>query len=422
MSRKVAIIGAGYVGLPLAQVFTEAGNKVLLVDVSAERVRMINEGESYIEDVPSEKLKALVAAGLEATTDYDRLREVDGILIALPTPLSKQREPDLSIVRSAVELIAPRLQKGQVVVLESTTYPGTTREVVLPILEKGSGLVAGRDFSLAFSPERVDPGRTDWTTKTVPKVVGGIDEASTEAAAALYGTAIDTIHRVSTPEAAELTKLLENIFRSVNIALMNELARLCDRMNIDIWEVVDAAATKPFGYMRFEPGPGLGGHCIPIDPFYLTWKAREFDFTTEFIELAGRVNTAMPYYCRSRVSQALNHGSGKSLKDAKILVLGVAYKADISDMRESPSVKLIQLLQGAGAAVSYHDPHVPSFEEHGVALSSVALEPKKYDAVDIATAHSGIDYTQLVADSAVVVDFRNATGRAGVKSEKIWKL
>ena len=422
MSRKVAIIGAGYVGLPLAQVFTEAGNKVLLVDVSAERVRMINAGESYIEDVPSEKLKELVAAGLEGTTDYDRLREVDGILIALPTPLSKQREPDLSIVRSAVELIAPRLQKGQTVVLESTTYPGTTREVVMPILEKGSGLKAGTDFFLAFSPERVDPGRTDWTTKTVPKVVGGINEASTEAAAALYSSAIDTIHRVSTPEAAELTKLLENIFRSVNIALMNELARLCDRMNIDIWEVVDAAATKPFGYMRFEPGPGLGGHCIPIDPFYLTWKAREYDFTTEFIELAGRVNTAMPYYCRSRVSQALNHGSGKSLKDAKILVLGVAYKADISDMRESPSVKLIQLLQGGGANVSYHDPYVPSFEEHGVELSSVPLEPKQYDAVVIATAHSGIDYTQLVADSAVVVDFRNATGRAGVKSEKIWKL
>ena len=383
---------------------------------------MINAGESYIEDVPSEKLKELVAAGLEGTTDYDRLREVDGILIALPTPLSKQREPDLSIVRSAVELIAPRLQKGQTVVLESTTYPGTTREVVMPILEKGSGLKAGTDFFLAFSPERVDPGRTDWTTKTVPKVVGGINEASTEAAAALYSSAIDTIHRVSTPEAAELTKLLENIFRSVNIALMNELARLCDRMNIDIWEVVDAAATKPFGYMRFEPGPGLGGHCIPIDPFYLTWKAREYDFTTEFIELAGRVNTAMPYYCRSRVSQALNHGSGKSLKDAKILVLGVAYKADISDMRESPSVKLIQLLQGGGANVSYHDPYVPSFEEHGVELSSVPLEPKQYDAVVIATAHSGIDYTQLVADSAVVVDFRNATGRAGVKSEKIWKL
>ena len=420
--KRVAIIGAGYVGLPLAQVFTEAGNNVLLVDVSPDRVAMINRGESYIEDVPSEKLGALVAAGLEATTDYDRLRDVDAILIALPTPLSKQREPDLSIVRSAVELIAPRLQKGQTVILESTTYPGTTREVVLPILEKGSGLKAGADFHLAFSPERVDPGRTDWTTKTVPKVVGGIDPASTDAAAAIYGTAIDTIHRVSTPEAAELTKLLENIFRSVNIALMNELARLCDRMGIDIWEVVDAAATKPFGYMRFEPGPGLGGHCIPIDPFYLTWKAREYDFTTEFIELAGRVNTAMPYYCRSRVSQALNHGSGKSLKDAQVLVLGVAYKADISDMRESPSVKLIQLLQGAGAQVSYHDPHVPHFEEHGVELSSVPLDPGKYDAVVIATAHSSIDYKQLVEQSKIVVDFRNATGRAGVKSEKIWKL
>ena len=422
MSRTVAIIGAGYVGLPLAQVFTEAGNKVILLDVSAERVAMINRGESYIEDVPSELLVKLVAAGLEATTDYDRLREVEGILIALPTPLSKQREPDLSIVRSAVELIAPRLQKGQLVVLESTTYPGTTREIVQPILEKGSGLTAGKDFFLAFSPERVDPGRLDWTTKTVPKVVGGIDEASTDAAAALDSSALDTIHRVSSPEAAELTKLLENIFRSVNIALMNELAQLCDRMGIDIWEVVDAAATKPFGYMRFEPGPGLGGHCIPIDPFYLTWKAREFDFTTEFIELAGKVNSDMPYYCRSRVSQALNHGLGKSLKDAKILVLGVAYKADIADMRESPSIKLIQLLQGAGAKISYHDPHVPHFDEHGVKLTSVPLDPPAYDAVVIATAHSGIDYAKLVTDSKVVVDFRNATGRAGVKSEKIWKL
>ena len=422
MSRTVAIIGAGYVGLPLAQVFTEAGNKVILLDVSAERVAMINRGESYIEDVPSELLAKLVAAGLEATTDYDRLREVEGILIALPTPLSKQREPDLSIVRSAVELIAPRLQQGQLVVLESTTYPGTTREIVLPILERGSGLTAGKDFFLAFSPERIDPGRLDWTTKTVPKVVGGIDEASTEAAAALYGSAIDTIHRVSSTEAAELTKLLENIFRSVNIALMNELAQLCDRMGIDIWEVVDAAATKPFGYMRFEPGPGLGGHCIPIDPFYLTWKAREYDFTTEFIELAGRVNSAMPYYCRSRVSQALNHGLGKSLKGARILVLGVAYKADISDMRESPSVKLIQLLQGAGANVSYHDPHVPEFEEHGVLLKSVPLDPGAHDAVVIATAHSGIDYAKLVADAKLVVDFRNATGRADVRSDKIWKL
>ncbi len=284
--------------------------------------------------------------------------------------------------------------------LESTTYPGTTRDEIQPILERGSGLTAGADFHLAFSPERVDPGRVDHTTRNVPKVVGGIDEASTEAAAALYGSAIDTIHRVSSPEAAELTKLLENIFRSVNIALVNELAQLCDRMGIDIWEVVDAAATKPFGFMRFEPGPGLGGHCIPIDPFYLTWKAREYDFSTRFIELAGEVNQNMPYYCRSRVSQALNHGSGRSLKGSRILVLGVAYKADISDMRESPAVKLIELLDNAGAEVAYHDPHVPSFEEHGHVRTSVPLEPAAYDAVVIATAHSGIDYARLVEEAA----------------------
>ena len=378
MHRDVAIIGAGYVGVPLAQVFADAGRSVLLVDVSPERVAQLNRGESYIEDVPSEKLKQLVdERGLRATTDYDELREADAILIALPTPLSKQREPDLSIVRAATEQIAKRLRKGHLVVLESTTYPGTTRDEVQPILEAGSGLTAGVDFHLAFSPERVDPGRIDHTTKTVPKVVGGINEASTEAAAALYGSAIDSVHRVSTPEAAELTKLLENIFRSVNIALVNELAQLCDRMGIDIWEVVDAAATKPFGFMRFEPGPGLGGHCIPIDPFYLTWKAREFDFSTRFIELAGEVNQNMPYYCRSRVSQALNHGSGKSLSESRILVLGVAYKADISDMRESPAVKLIELLQNAGADVSYHDPHVPSFSEHGTELTSQPLDPAR---------------------------------------------
>ncbi len=423
MHRDVAIVGAGYVGLPLAQVFADAGRSVLLVDISAERVAQLNRGESYIEDVPDAKLKQLVEErGLRATTDYDELREADAILIALPTPLSKQREPDLSIVLSATEQIATRLRQGHLVVLESTTYPGTTRDVLLPILEGGSGLTAGVDFHLAFSPERVDPGRIDHTTKTVPKVVGGINEASTEAAAALYGTAIDIVHRVSTPEAAELTKLLENIFRSVNIALVNELAQLCDRMGIDIWEVVDAAATKPFGFMRFEPGPGLGGHCIPIDPFYLTWKAREFDFSTRFIELAGEVNQNMPYYCRSRVSQALNHGAGKSLKASRILVLGVAYKADISDMRESPAVKLIELLQNAGAEVSYHDPHVPSFDEHGTALVSQPLEPGLYDAVVIATAHSSIDYARLVAEAELVVDLRNALGRHGIVDEKVWKL
>ena len=419
----VAIIGAGYVGLPLAQVFAEAGKAVVLVDVSPERVAAIKAGESYIEDVPSERLKHLVDSGLlDATTDYDILRDTDAILIALPTPLSRQREPDLSIVLGATREIAERLRPGHLVVLESTTYPGTTRDDVKPLLEAGSGLKAGVDFHLAFSPERVDPGRTDFTTKNVPKVVGGVNEASTDAAVALYGAAVDTIHRVSSPEAAELTKLLENIFRSVNIALVNELAQLCDRMGIDVWEVVDAAATKPFGFMPFQPGPGLGGHCIPIDPFYLTWKAREYDFTTEFIELAGKVNADMPYYCRSRVSQALNHGAGKSLKGSRILVLGVAYKADISDMRESPAVKLIGLLQNAGAEVAYHDPHVPSFAEHGIHLESALYEPAGYDAVVIATAHSAIDYVQLVDDAKLVVDLRNAVGRHGVTSTKVWKL
>jgi len=419
----VAIVGAGYVGLPLAQVFADAGRKVVLLDVSADRVAQILRGESYIEDVPSARLAELVDnGGLYATTDYDTLAHADAILIALPTPLSKQREPDLSIVLSATEQIATRLRKGHLVVLESTTYPGTTRDELLPILERGSGLVAGEDFFLAFSPERVDPGRLDHTTKTVPKVVGGINDASSDAAAALYGSAIDTVHRVSSPEAAELTKLLENIFRSVNIALVNELAQLCDRMGIDIWEVVDAAATKPFGFMPFQPGPGLGGHCIPIDPFYLTWKAREYDFSTRFIELAGEVNQNMPYYCRSRVSQALNHGLGKSLKGSKILVLGVAYKADISDMRESPAVKLIELLRNAGANVSYHDPHVASFEEDGLTMTSVPLDPHAHDAVVIATAHSSIDYAKLVEDAALVVDLRNATGKAGISSDRIWKL
>ncbi len=420
---EIAIVGAGYVGVPLAQVFADAGRRVVLVDVDARRVERLRKGDSYIEDVPPEKLASLVRdRGLGATTDYDVLREVDAILVALPTPLSKQREPDLSIVLQAGAEIGKRLRPGQLVVLESTTYPGTTRDELCPVLERESGLVAGKDFHLAFSPERVDPGRVDWTTKTVPKVVGGIDEASTDAAAALYGSAVDTIHRVSSPEAAELTKLLENIYRSVNIALVNELAQLCDRMEIDIWEVVDAAATKPFGFAAFQPGPGLGGHCIPIDPFYLTWKAREFDFSTRFIELAGEVNQNMPYYCRSRVSQALNHGVHKSVSGSRILVLGVAYKADISDWRESPAVKVIELLQNAGASVAYHDPHVPSFATNGLALESVPLAPAEYDAVVIATAHSGIDYSWLVEEAPLVVDLRNATGRAGITSEKVWKL
>jgi UDP-N-acetyl-D-glucosamine dehydrogenase len=420
MKTEVAIVGAGYVGVPLAQVFAEAGRSVLLVDVDAARVERLNAGDSYIEDVPSETLKRLVDNGLRATTDYDELRDADAILIALPTPLSKQREPDLSIILSAAEQIGARLRPGHLVVLESTTYPGTTSEDLRPVLERASGLTAGQDFHLAFSPERVDPGRTDWTTSNVPKVVGGIDDASTEAAAALYGGAIDSVHRVSSPEAAELTKLLENIFRSVNIALVNELAMLCERMNIDVWEVVEAAATKPFGFMSFKPGPGLGGHCIPIDPFYLTWKAREYDFTTRFIELAGEVNQNMPYYCRSLVSQALNHGAGKSLSEARILVLGVAYKKDIGDMRESPALKLMELLRTAGADLAYHDPHVDELEE--LDLRSVAYEPEAYDAVVIVTDHSGIDYAELTERAGVVIDFRNATGAAGKGNGRVWKL
>jgi len=423
MKREIAIVGAGYVGVPLARTFADAGKSVLLVDVDAARVAQLNAGESYIEDVPTEMLRPLVESGLvAATTDYDELRDVDAILVALPTPLSRQREPDLRILVSAAEQIATRLRAGHLVVLESTTYPGTTREQVQPILERGSGLEAGTDFHLAFSPERVDPGREDWTTKTVTKVVGGIDEGSTAAAVALYKGAIDRVHPVSSPEAAELTKLLENIFRSVNIALVNELAQMCDRMGIDVWEVVEAAATKPFGFMSFQPGPGLGGHCIPIDPFYLTWKAREFGFYTEFIELAGKVNESMPYFCRSVVSQALNHERQRSLKGSKILVLGVAYKPGISDTRESPAIKLIGLLENAGAEVSYHDPHVPSFTENGISMSSVALEPAAYDCVVVVTDHAEIDYDRLVDESVLVVDLRNATGANGKRSDKVWKL
>jgi UDP-N-acetyl-D-glucosamine dehydrogenase len=416
---EVGIVGAGYVGVPLARAFAEAGRSALLVDVDEERVTALNRGESHIEDVPSDTLRPLVeAARLTATTDYDALREVDAILIALPTPLSAQREPDLSIVLGAAAEIAPRVSRGQLVVLESTTYPGTTREQLLPVLES-RGLRAGTDFNLAFSPERVDPGRSDWTTHNTPKIVGGVTPACTERAVELYRSALDTVVPVSSPEAAELTKLLENIFRAVNIALVNELAQLCDRMGIDVWEVVDAAATKPFGFMSFKPGPGLGGHCMPIDPFYLTWKAREHDFYTEFIELAGKINENMPYWCVGKIVRALN-SQAKPLKGSRIVLLGVSYKEDIGDMRESPALKMIELLREEGAEVSYHDRFVSELPELG--LRSEPLDTDGADCVVIVTAHSGIDYGALVERAPLVVDFRNATGASGTANGKVWKL
>jgi UDP-N-acetyl-D-glucosamine dehydrogenase len=421
MRHEVAIVGAGYVGVPLGQVFAEAGVGTVLVDVDADRVAQLGRGESYIEDVPSEQLQALVDSGaLAATTDYDVLRDADAILVALPTPLSVNREPDLSIVLSATRAIAERVRPGHLVVLESTTYPGTTREEVLPLLAAG-GLEVGKDFHVAFSPERVDPGRTDWTTKTTPKIVGGVTEACTERARALYERALDTVIAVSSPEAAELTKLLENIFRSVNIALVNELAQLCDRMRVDVWEVVEAAATKPFGFMSFKPGPGLGGHCLPVDPFYLSWKAREYDFYTEFIELAGKVNENMPYFCLEKITRALNSHE-RSVKGSRIHLVGVAYKADVGDLRESPALKLIELLREEGADITYHDPHVPDLPEHGLSSASLDGAVDAADCVAIVTAHSGIDYDALAERARLVVDFRNATGRNGSRNGRVWKL
>jgi UDP-N-acetyl-D-glucosamine dehydrogenase len=419
--REVTIIGGGYAGLPLAHAFAEAGVGTVVLDVAADRVAAINRGESYVEDVSADGLAPLVEAGmLSATTDYDAVRETDAILVALPTPLSPNREPDLSIVLGSVAKLAERVRPGHLVVLESTTYPGTTREEVLPLLAAG-GLEVGKDFFLAYSPERVDPGRTDWTTRTTPKIVGGLTPACTERACTLYRRAVDTVLPVSSPEAAELTKLLENIFRAVNIALVNELAQLCDRMQVDVWEVVEAAATKPFGFMSFKPGPGLGGHCMPVDPFYLSWKAREFDFYTEFVELAGKINENMPYFCLEKIRRALN-SQERAVKGSRVYLVGVAYKADVGDLRESPALKLIELLRIEGADVSYHDPHVAELPEHGLRSQELDGALAEADCVAIVTAHSGIDYDRLAERARLVVDFRNATGKNGSANGRVWKL
>jgi UDP-N-acetyl-D-glucosamine dehydrogenase len=403
---RIGIVGLGYVGLPLAVGFAEAGHEVVGLDADARKVEALNGGRSYVEDIADEVLAPL-GERLRATTAVGELAECEAVVICVPTPLTGSREPDLTYLIDSASALAGVLREGQLVVLESTTYPGTTRERLLPILEE-SGLAAGRDFHLAFSPERIDPGRTDYTVRTTPKLVGGITPVCTERARELYSLICDEVVVLSTPEAAELTKLLENIFRSVNIALVNELSQLCDRLGIDIWEVIEAAATKPFGFMRFDPGPGMGGHCLPVDPFYLAFKAREHDFYPEFIELAGKVNRAQPAYCVDRVARALNEAE-KPVKGSKVLLLGVSYKAGVGDVRESPALEIIALLHELGAEVSYHDPFVAELAE--LDLRSVDLDEalRTTDLAAIITAHPGIDHGEVVAAASLTIDFRGVT-------------
>ncbi len=420
----VGIVGLGYVGLPLVFAFGEGGFPVLGFDVDPRKVEMLLRSESYIRHIPAERIRALREAGrFEPTADFDRLVEADVLLICVPTPLDEHREPDMTYIESTTEAIAARLRPGQLVVLESTTYPGTTDELMLPKLSAG-GLSVGEDYFLAYSPEREDPGNPDFETRTIPKVVGGVTPLCTELAGTLYEQVIGKVVRVSSTRAAELTKLLENIYRSVNIALVNELKLLCHRMDMDPYEVIGAAATKPFGFQAFYPGPGLGGHCIPIDPFYLTWKAREYDVPTRFIELAGDVNTSMPYYVVSRTADALNE-RGRAMKGARILVLGVAYKRNVDDLRESPALKIIDLLRDKGAEVSYHDPYIPelpSTRKYSFSLTSqplTAASLASYDCALIITDHTDVDYALVVEHSPLVVDSRNATARVPGRAGKV---
>jgi UDP-N-acetyl-D-glucosamine dehydrogenase len=433
---KIGIIGCGYVGLPLALRFADVGQRVTGFDTDQEKITKLNAGQSYIQHISADKIKQHVQGKrFDATTDFTRLREMDAVLICVPTPLGERREPDLSYVEKTAQSIAPNLQRNQLIVLESTTYPGTTEELVLPILEKGGlrcPLARGAgsenvatDFYLAFSPEREDPGNKQYGLAQIPKVVGGINPASGRAAVALYGQIVSKVVPVSSTRAAEMVKLLENIFRCVNIALVNELKQLSLRMDLDIWEVIDSAATKPFGFMPFYPGPGLGGHCIPVDPYYLSWKAREYDFATRFIELAGEINTAMPYNVVDALVTALN-GHEKSVKGSKILLLGVAYKKDVDDLRESPSLKLLELLSARGAVLDYNDPYFPALHKMRhydfSNMRSVELSPDRlasYDCVLIATDHSSYDYEVIVRNAKLVVDTRNATRHVKRHREKV---
>jgi len=407
---KIGIIGLGYVGLPLAVAFSEAGHTVQGVDVDHSKVSALSEGRSYIEDIPSSVLQSL-GDSFRASTRYADLAHADAVLICVPTPLTRNREPDLGPLLDTTRALAAVLGRGQLIVVESTTYPGTTREQIAPLLEE-SGLSAGSDFNLAFSPERIDPGRTDFTMRTTPKVVGGLTDTCLKRAVDLYSMVCDTVVPVSTTDAAELSKLLENIFRSVNIALVNEMAIIADRMGIDIWEVVDAASTKPYGFMRFEPGPGMGGHCLPVDPFYLSWRAREFDIGAEFVELAGTVNQGMPLFCVEKIGRALND-QAKPFRGSRVALMGVSYKAGVGDMRESPAVKIIRLLLERGVDLVYHDPYVAELPEFGLVSNSFDDALVDADAAVIVTRHPELDVDRLVRDAPLVVDFRGATRAHG---------
>jgi UDP-N-acetyl-D-glucosamine dehydrogenase len=414
----VGVIGLGYVGLPLTVAFAEAGEAVVGVDVDPRKVAAVRAGESYIEDIPAERLQAALPM-ITATSHYQPLARTDAVLICVPTPLTPNREPDLGALVSAGRGLGQVLQRGQLVVLESTTYPGTTRERLVPILEEESELRVGVDVNVAFSPERVDPGRTDYALRNTPKVIGGMTQDCGDRAEEVYRRICDHIVRVSTPEAAEMTKLLENIFRSVNIALVNELAILSDRMGIDIWEVVDAAATKPYGFMPFQPGPGMGGHCLPVDPFYLTWRAREFHMSTEFIELAGKINQQMPYHCVERIEHALND-AGKPVKGAQIAILGVSYKGGVGDTRESPALRIMDVLAERGAELRYHDPYVPSLPALGLQSTPLPETTADADAVVLVTAHPGIDHATIAQEAALFIDLRGVT--RGARAENLVRL
>lgn len=424
-SAQIAVLGLGYVGLPLAVIFAEAGFQVTGIDTIQEKVDIINRGESFIQDVPSEQVARLVADGkLRAVTDFSELERIDAVSICVPTPLRKTGDPDLSYILSAAEQLGRYLHPGMVIVLESTTYPGTTRELLLPKFEKTSHLKVGEDFFLAFSPERVDPGRTDWTTKNTPKVIGGITPACTQVSTTWYSQALETVVSVSSAEVAEMAKLLENTFRMINIGLVNEMAIMCKRLGVDVWEVIDAAATKPFGFMKFTPGPGLGGHCIPIDPLYLSWKLRALNYTARFIELASEINTGMPRYVVSLIQDALNQHQ-KPLNGSKVLVLGAAYKPNIDDLRESPSLDIIGMLIQKGAEVSYHDPFIPLIHQDNWELKSISnlsASIQEADCVVIITDHSAYNYQEILDHAKLIVDTRNALNKIGQGNSKIVKL